>query len=120
MGTLEKVLEHDVARKAAANARTDERARGVGEELDDDDEEEEADKAGILEPDDEKDLEPTPLGVADAAYDDDADDDVLDLGIKMGKMRLTERLGGFFRPKMNEEVRRKLDYFGFGQKDSRC
>ena len=38
-------------------------------------------------PEDEKDLEPTPLAVADAAYDDDADDDMLDLGVKMGKMR---------------------------------
>lgn len=38
-------------------------------------------------PEDEKGLEPTPLAVADAAYDDDADDDMLDLGVKMGKMR---------------------------------
>jgi Fungal Zn(2)-Cys(6) binuclear cluster domain len=38
-------------------------------------------------PEDEKDLEPTPLAVVDAAYDDDADDDMLDLGVKMGKMR---------------------------------
>ena len=38
-------------------------------------------------PEDEKGLEPTPLAVGDAAYDDDADDDMLDLGVKMGKMR---------------------------------
>lgn len=38
-------------------------------------------------PEDEKGLEPTPLAVVDAAYDDDADDDMLDLGVKMGKMR---------------------------------
>lgn len=73
-------------------------------------------------PEDEKGLEPTPLAVVDAAYDDDADDDMLDLGVKMGKMRyaqsrfkslryrilmlhrMTERLGGYFRPKMTEEV----------------
>lgn len=38
-------------------------------------------------PEDEKDLEPTPLAVVDAAYDADADDDMLDLGVRMGKMR---------------------------------
>jgi hypothetical protein len=42
-------------------------------------------------PEDEKDLEPTPLAVVDAAYDDDADDDMLDLGVKMGKMRYAEK-----------------------------
>jgi Fungal Zn(2)-Cys(6) binuclear cluster domain len=39
---------------------------------------------------DEKGLEPTPLAVLDAAYEDeeeDADDDMLDLGVKMGKLR---------------------------------
>lgn len=54
---------------------------------------------------DEKDLEPTPLAVADAAYEvDGEDDDLLDLGIQLGKMRITERIGGFFRPKISEEV----------------
>ena len=38
-------------------------------------------------PEDEKGLEPHPLSVVDAAYGDDADDDILDLGVKMGKMR---------------------------------
>ena len=43
---------------------------------------------------DEKDLEPTPLATADAAYDDDGDDDdILDLGIRLGKTRITERTG---------------------------
>lgn len=37
--------------------------------------------------DDERGLEPTPLAVVDAAYEDDADDEMLDLGVKMGKMR---------------------------------
>lgn len=47
-----------------------------------------SDEDGTAEvPEDEKGLEPTPLAVVDAAYDDDADDDVLDLGVKMGKMR---------------------------------
>ncbi len=93
MGSLERVLEHDVARKGGP------RRSGV---LPDSGDQDEAELA--LEPEDEKDLEPTPLAVVDAAYDDDADNDLLDLGIKLGKLRLTERVGGFFRPRMSEEV----------------
>lgn len=59
--------------------------------------------------DDEKDLDPTPMAIADAAYGDDGDDDdLLDLGIRLGKMRLNERIGGFFRPRISEEVRTLL------------
>ena len=43
--------------------------------------------AGSDDPEGEKYLEPTPLASVDAAYDDDADDELLDLGVKMGKMR---------------------------------
>ena len=93
MGSLERVLEQDVARKAGGPRRA-----MLAESQDQD----EVDLA--FEPEDERDLEPTPLAVVDAAYDDDADDDLLDLGIKMGKLRLTERVGGFFRPKVSEEV----------------
>ncbi|KIW21827.1 uncharacterized protein PV07_12749, partial [Cladophialophora immunda] len=52
-------------------------------------------------PEDENGLEPTPLADIDAY---EANDDVLDLGIRIGKMRLTERLGGFFRPRLHEEM----------------
>lgn len=38
-------------------------------------------------PDDEKNLEPTPLAVLDAAFEDDTNDDIIDLGIRMGKLR---------------------------------
>jgi hypothetical protein len=52
---------------------------------------EQSDDEGTVDvPEDEKDLESTPLVVLDAAYEDeedDANDDVLDLGVKMGKMR---------------------------------
>lgn len=52
-----------------------------------------------------QDLEPSPLASVDAAYEVDGDDDdLLDLGIQMGKMRITERIGGFFRPKISQEV----------------
>ena len=96
MGSLERVLEQDVAMKGS---RKGARKGGfqadleVGEDID-----------FAPEPEDEKDLEPTPLAVVDAMYDDDADDDLMDLGIALGKLRLTDRLGGFFRPKMSEEV----------------
>jgi hypothetical protein len=59
--------------------------------------------------DDEKDLEPTPLAVVDAVYEDDADDDdLLDLGIQIGRMRITERIGGFFRPRLAQELEYSL------------
>lgn len=52
------------------------------------------------------------MAVEDAAYDEvDGDDDkLLDLGISLGKMRITERIGGFFRPKISQEVS-NLDVF---------
>ncbi|KAI9738797.1 MAG: hypothetical protein M1834_008304 [Cirrosporium novae-zelandiae] len=94
MGSLERVLEHDVARKNDNMAR--EKAPALfGQEQESD---------NVLVPDDEKDLDPTPLSVIDAAYGDGADDDLLDLGIKLGKLRLNERIGGYFRPKIHEEL----------------
>jgi hypothetical protein len=57
---------------------------------------------------DERDLKPTPLAADDAAYDGDDghedDEDIWDLGFKLGQMRLNERIGGYFRPKIAEEV----------------
>ena len=40
-------------------------------------------------PEDENTLEPSPMAVVDAAYDNDADDDddLLDLGVRIGKIR---------------------------------
>ena len=107
MGSLERVLEHDVARKEGriiSNSQDSRRRTSAdlpgGEDSSSDNE------AAI--PEDEKGLEPTPLAVIDAAYEDDANDDVLDLGIKIGKMRLTERLGGFIRPRLHEEMDQSL------------
>ncbi|KAH0843935.1 putative fungal specific transcription factor domain-containing protein [Fonsecaea pedrosoi] len=87
MGSLERVLEQDVARKegrvATSSSQSSERRTSAdlpgGEDSSSDNE------AAV--PDDEKGLEPTPLAVIDAAYEDDANDDVLDLGIRIGKMR---------------------------------
>lgn len=92
MGSLERVLEQDVARNSIRPQSW--KADPEGEQVD-----------FAPEPDDEKNLEPTPLATADAVYDDDADDDLADLGFAMGRMRLSDRIGGFFRPKMAEEVR---------------
>ena len=40
----------------------------------------------------------------DGFYDVDADDDTLDLGLQIGRLRVTERVGGFFRPQIASEV----------------
>jgi hypothetical protein len=44
----------------------------------------------------------------DLTYDDYSDgngtDDLIDLGIRIGKMRITERIGGLNRPRLSEEV----------------
>ena len=100
MGSLEKVLEEDVVNRGKERSKPQKQRKTSidlpGEESSSDDD------APV--PDDEKGLEPTPLAVVDASYEDDANDDVLDLGVRIGKMRMTERLGGFFRPKMSEEL----------------
>lgn len=49
-------------------------------------------------------LEPTPLAVHDAAYGDEVDDDIEDLGFRIGRMRLGERIGGHYRPRIADEV----------------
>lgn len=52
-------------------------------------------------------LEPTPLAIPDAAYSDDTDNDLEDLGIRIGRMRLGERIGGLYRPRIADEVSKK-------------
>ncbi|EEP76166.1 predicted protein [Uncinocarpus reesii 1704] len=55
-------------------------------------------------PKDEEGLEPTPLAVQDAGYEDEADDESFDLGFRLGKMRMTDRIGGFYRPRIADEL----------------
>jgi hypothetical protein len=96
VGSLERLLERDVAKNSTASTLvSSSQERALPDDTEDD-----------LPPnEDEKDLEPTPLAVVDAAYEvDGEDDDLLDLGIQLGKMRITERIGGFFRPKISQEV----------------
>lgn len=87
MGSLERVLEQDVARQhgkpsSSAASRSERRTSAdlPGGETSS------SDNEGAV-PEDEKGLEVTPLAVIDAAYEDDANDDILDLGVRVGKMR---------------------------------
>ena len=103
MGALEKTLEQEVAGQQAkvhlggANVRKSPGEAGLlthVENLEDD-------EAGG---EDEEDLEPTPLAALDNVYEGDGDDELMDLGVQMGKMRISERIGGWIRPKLVEEL----------------
>lgn len=100
MGTLERTLENDVARRRSEDRKQFRRTSstdlpGEGNESEE----------GPI-PEDEKGLEATPLATVDATYEDNEgdNDDVLDLGFRVGKFRMSERLGGLFRPKLAEEM----------------
>ncbi|EFQ99096.1 hypothetical protein MGYG_02110 [Nannizzia gypsea CBS 118893] len=133
MGSLELVLEQDVAARQTGQMNQDDPSHNtnaatslapvsgfmprVVEHTRNDRKPEDSFDLGTLEvldnleqdrgdsiPDDERYLRPTPLAVMDAAYDDDADDDTFDIGFKLGKMRMTDRIGGFFRPRIADEI----------------
>lgn len=100
MGLLERSLEEDVARRSLLRGETAARYSalpGQAESYSDQEDEE-----------DTKDLNPTNLAFEDSIYceDEDENDDMVDLGIAMGRVRITERIGGLVRPKLSEEVRR--------------
>ncbi|KAK3697611.1 hypothetical protein LTR37_017349 [Vermiconidia calcicola] len=107
MGMLEKTLEREVAGQQSkghlggtrVNGPTDD--RGLTHVAGDDD-----DEAGA---EDEEGLEPTPLAALDNVYEDNADDELMDLGVQMGKMRISERIGGWIRPKLVAELTDTLD-----------
>lgn len=119
MGSLERVLEQDVAGRStggsggeesgAEHANRDSKsavtAGNQGTAIGDRGYED----APV--PEDEAHLEPTRMAVQDAAYEDEADDDTVDLGLRLGKMRLTDRIGGLFRPKITDEVSSKCSMF---------
>ncbi|RYP06712.1 hypothetical protein DL764_003014 [Monosporascus ibericus] len=105
-GTLERQPERDVARSgggAGGNLlarQQQQKQRIVADEVGDDDDDD--DGYGY----DRDDLESTPLVALDLTYEDDADglSDMIDLGIQIGKMRITERIGGLSRPRISEEI----------------
>lgn len=108
MGALEKNLEREVANKAAkahmggANVTKNpavEVPSHTHVEANDDEEVEE----------DEETLEPTPLAALDQVYEDNNDDELMDLGVQMGKMRISERIGGWIRPKLVDELNDTLN-----------
>ncbi|KAI1828115.1 hypothetical protein F4861DRAFT_243943 [Xylaria intraflava] len=91
-GTLERQLERDVAKSTTSKNTLQQRI--LADEVEND-------------YDDGRDLEATPLVALDLTYEDDADsgaDDMIDLGIQIGKMRITERIGGLSRPRISEEI----------------
>lgn len=100
MGSVERQLETDVAKGRAARRGGDAAWRGriLANDVEDE----------LLG--EERDLQITPMVALDVAYDDYSDgngvDDVIDLGIRVGKMRITERIGGLSRPRLSEEVRK--------------
>ena len=96
--SLELELETSVARPSggAASGTGEESPSALGK------------RASHLQ-DDETDLAPSPFVSVDAVYEDDADDDDrLDLGYKIGRMRITDRIGGFSRPKVADELEAAL------------
>lgn len=97
VGSLERQLERDVAKSGSGSrssgAREVHQQRILADEVEG-------------EFDEERDLEITPMVALDLTYEDDADgtDDIMDLGVQVGKMRLTEKIGGLNRPRISEEV----------------
>ncbi|KAF2278453.1 uncharacterized protein EI97DRAFT_431673 [Westerdykella ornata] len=106
MGMLEKTLEEDVARRSTGQSKSPSTLGvlvstplpGQGDSASDQEDDE-----------DVKGLEPTSLAVEDCAYyEEEGNDDVVDLGISMGRLRVTERIGGFVRPRFSEELAQGL------------
>jgi hypothetical protein len=103
MGMLERTLEQDVARRNSKSSNKSVSTLGLlsspslpGQDDHVSDQEDEEDVKG---------LEPSTLATEDAAYyEDEGNDDIVDLGISMGKLRITERIGGFVRPRFSQEV----------------
>ncbi|CAO1605405.1 hypothetical protein XANCAGTX0491_008923 [Xanthoria calcicola] len=44
----------------------------------------------------------------DGIFNADAEDDLMDLGLQIGRLCITERLGGIFRPGLSSELDRLL------------
>lgn len=90
VGSLERQLERDVAKSGGRGFYPQ---RILADDVEED-------------YDEERDLEITPMVALDLTYEDDADgmDDIMDLGVQVGKMRLTEKIGGLNRPRISEEV----------------
>lgn len=97
VGSLERQLERDVAKSGAevgnAGGRALSQQRMLANEVDGD-----LGEGNVLEI--------TPMVALDLMYENDPNmtNDVLDLGVQVGRMRLTEKTGGINRPRLSEEV----------------
>lgn len=91
VGSLERQLERDVAKSGGRGYYPQQRM--LADDFEDDDDEE--DESAI-----------TPLAALDLTCEDEADimNDILDLGVQIGKTRLTEKTGGLSRLRTSEEV----------------
>jgi hypothetical protein len=109
MGALEKNLEREVSNQASKHHMGGSRVLPEPQpfssmlKVEDDD----GDDGDEVE--DEEALEPTPLAALDAGYEDNGDDEMMDLGVQMGKMRITDRIGGWIRPKLVDELNDTLN-----------
>ncbi|KAK4193544.1 fungal-specific transcription factor domain-containing protein [Podospora australis] len=98
VGSLERQLERDVAKGTAGSRNTN--GGSLQQRILADDVEGETDE--------DRDLQITPMVAGDLTYEDLPDGggayDVCDLGVRVGKMRITERIGGLNRPRISEEI----------------
>ncbi|KAF3047516.1 hypothetical protein E8E12_009738 [Didymella heteroderae] len=104
MGILEKSLEEDIVRRNRARARSSTSPGMSGLFLG------QQETYSSEEEEDTKDLRSSDFAREDAAYyeDEEGDDDIVDLGIALGKVRITERIGGLVRPKFSDELGQAL------------
>ncbi|KAL6707345.1 hypothetical protein ACN47E_004124 [Coniothyrium glycines] len=101
MGILERSLEENLSRRMQPRSNTAYSFTALpGQEESYSDQEDDEDT---------KNLDPTYLAFEDAVYyEEEGNDDMVDLGIVMGKLRITERVGGLVRPKLSEELTQAL------------
>lgn len=53
----------------------------------------------------EEELQLNMTAIPEAIYEDDLDDELSDLGLQVGMLRISERIGALFRPHLTQEVR---------------
>ncbi|KAK3671464.1 hypothetical protein LTR78_008742 [Recurvomyces mirabilis] len=103
MGALEKNLEREVAGRTPVKPHIG-GANVTRSPLLENHTHVDAEEEDEVDGDDEDVLEPTPLASLDNTYEDGGDDELMDLGVQMGKMRISERIGGWVRPKLVDEL----------------
>ena len=96
MGILERSLEEDIAQRNKVQAGLFPSFDGLDPALS-------QDETYSEEEEDTRNLKSSEYAREDSAYyeDEEGDDDIIDLGIAMGKVRITERIGGLVRPKFS-------------------